>query len=109
VRVRLFGRAGLQGAGPAGPAFEQTITALEPAGDNRIAPIVAAHDKAVIDVLGQVVDSAPSGPSRKLLSTGPPNQCPDEVVPHGIPIRNRRGRGLGRHTWRYSNLGAALM
>ncbi len=34
---------------------EQTLTARQPAADNRIAPIVAAYDKAVIDVLDQVV------------------------------------------------------
>jgi len=34
---------------------EQTFTARQPAADNRIAPIVAAYDKAVTDVLDQVV------------------------------------------------------
>jgi cholesterol transport system auxiliary component len=33
----------------------QTFTARQPAADNRIAPIAAAYDKAVVDVLGQVV------------------------------------------------------
>ncbi len=44
----------------------QTFTAHQPAADNRIAPIAAAYDKAVIDVLGQVVAwtdaNAPSAP-----------------------------------------------
>ncbi len=35
---------------------EQTFTARQPAADNRIAPIVAAYDQAVIEVLDQVVD-----------------------------------------------------
>ncbi len=34
---------------------EQTFTARQPAAENRIALIAAAYDKAVIDVLGQVV------------------------------------------------------
>ncbi len=34
---------------------DQTFTARQPAAENRIGPIVAAYDKAVIDVLGQVV------------------------------------------------------
>ncbi len=34
---------------------EQTFTARQPAAENRIAPIVAAYDKAVIEALGQVV------------------------------------------------------
>jgi cholesterol transport system auxiliary component len=34
----------------------QTFTAREPAADNRIAPITAAYDRAVTDVLDQVVD-----------------------------------------------------
>jgi cholesterol transport system auxiliary component len=34
----------------------QTFTARQPAAENRIAPIVAAYDKAVIEVLDQVVD-----------------------------------------------------
>ncbi len=33
----------------------QTFTARQPAADNRVGPIVAAYDKAVIEVLGQVV------------------------------------------------------
>jgi cholesterol transport system auxiliary component len=33
----------------------QTFTSRQPASDNRIAPIVAAYDRAVIDVLTQVV------------------------------------------------------
>lgn len=34
---------------------DQTFTARQPAAENRITSIVAAYDKAVIDVLGQVV------------------------------------------------------
>jgi len=42
---------------PAGPLIaEQTFTVRQLAEDNRIAPIAKAFDKAVIDVLGQVVD-----------------------------------------------------
>jgi cholesterol transport system auxiliary component len=45
----------------------QTFTARQPAAENRIAPIVAAYDKAVIDVLSQVVAwsdaNAPGAPS----------------------------------------------
>jgi cholesterol transport system auxiliary component len=46
---------------------EQTFTARQPAADNRIAPIVAAYDKAVTEVLDQVVDwtnaNAPAAPA----------------------------------------------
>jgi cholesterol transport system auxiliary component len=46
---------------------EQTFTARQPAADNRIAPIVAAYDKAVTDVLDQVVAwtdaKAPAAPT----------------------------------------------
>jgi cholesterol transport system auxiliary component len=46
---------------------EQTFTAREPAAENRIAPIVAAYDKAVIEVLDQVVAwtdaKAPAAPT----------------------------------------------
>ncbi len=38
------------------PIAERTFTVRQLAEDNRIAPIAAAFDKAVIDVLGQVVD-----------------------------------------------------
>jgi len=52
----------------------QTFTARQPAADNRIAPIVAAYDKAVIDVLDQVVDwtnaNAPPAPSSSPSTTG---------------------------------------
>jgi cholesterol transport system auxiliary component len=45
----------------------QTFTAREPAAEDRIAPIVAAYDKAVIGVLGQVVAwtdaNAPEAPA----------------------------------------------
>lgn len=46
---------------------EQTFTARQPAADNRIAPIVAAYDKAVIEVLDRVVAwtdaNAPGAPT----------------------------------------------
>jgi cholesterol transport system auxiliary component len=45
----------------------QTFTARQPAADNRIAPIAAAYDKAVTDVLDQVVAwtdaNAPAAPT----------------------------------------------
>jgi len=51
----------------------QTFTAREPAVDNRIAPIVAAYDKATTDVLDQVVDwtnaNAPVAPIAQMQTT----------------------------------------
>ena len=52
---------------------EQTFTARQPAADNRVAPIAASFDKAVTDVLAQVVDwtdaNAPAAPPRPETTT----------------------------------------
>jgi cholesterol transport system auxiliary component len=69
---------------------EQTFTTREPAAENRVAPIVAAFDKAVTDVLGQVVDwteanapaAAPATTTQVVSSPSTSTRSIDGPAPH---------------------------